>query len=73
MYTAKKKYPDKASDQEFIARCVDALLEKTEKTFLYACPAPWRKEANSPKTLQGALQHPALKGRVKTFISKVKV
>lgn len=70
---ARKKCPYKVSDQAFIARFVDIMLKSDKKTFRLVCPVSWKKVQNLPQTLESALQHPELKGRVKTFISKVKV
>lgn len=70
---AKKRNPTKISDQLFIARYVDKLFLKYGRRLGSVCPPSWRMVPGFPDTLEKALQHPVLKGRVKTFISKVRV
>jgi len=70
---AKRKYPLKVSDHAFIARCVDALLEKAKKELRHTCPKSWKEVRDLPRLLSEGLQHPKLKKRIRVFISKVPV
>ena len=63
----------KASDHEFIARCVDALLEKRGKELRDVCPKSWKGVRELPRLLSDARKHPKLKANIKVFISKVMV
>jgi len=70
---AKEANPAKASDQGYVTRYVDSLLAKSRKELRDVCPASWKKMPDLPCLLSYARKHPRLKGRIKTYISKVTV
>jgi hypothetical protein len=70
---AKRRYPLKVSDHAFIARCVDALLERAGKELPHICPRSWKEVRDLPRLLRDGLQHPKLKKRIGVFISKTPV
>jgi hypothetical protein len=69
----KRNLPAKRSDHAFIARGVDVILEREKRRLSDVCPKSWRKVPGLPSLLQDARLYGPLKGRVKTFISKVEV
>jgi hypothetical protein len=70
---AKRRYPHKVSDHAFIARYVDALLERAGKELCHICPRSWTEVRDLPRLLRDGLQRPKLKQRIRVFISKVPV
>lgn len=71
-YVAKVKrlHPEKASEQAWIARMVDRIMDKDGKQLKDICPKRWMEVLNPPLGLAAALKHPILKSRVKTKISR---
>jgi hypothetical protein len=69
----KRRYPLKVSDHAFIARCVDALLERAGKQLHHICPRSWKEVRDLPRLLRDGLLHPKLKKRIGVFISKTTV
>jgi hypothetical protein len=69
----KKRHPGKRSNHKFIALYVDDYLKRNNKKLADICPENWKNVRDLPHLLHDALLRDELKGRVRTFISKVEV
>lgn len=68
--TVKKNHRDRASDQRYIARQVDMILEKKQMVLADICPKTWKVRAGLPDRLLEALRDNRWKGPVAQYISK---
>ena len=68
----KRKFPAKRSDHAFITLRVDVILGRNKERLITVCPKSWRV-SGLPRLFSEARLYLPLKGRIKTFISKVRV